>query len=152
MTDLMRRRRTPWWFTPFSEVPRGDVWSERKRWPEWASIGPEEVYAPSFDFYEKEGKYYLNAEIPGVKKEDISIEIDNNILTIKGQKESTREEEGADYYVRESTSGAFSRSVRLPSEVEEENIEATFEDGILRVVMPHKGKAKTAARRIQIAG
>jgi HSP20 family protein len=146
----MRRRRTPWWFTPFSEVPKGEVWFDRRRWPDWASLPAEQTYAPSFDFYEKEGKYYLNAEMPGVKKEDVSIEIDNNVLTIKGKRASEKEEEGADYYVKESVSGSFSRSVRLPSEVEEEDIEATFEDGILRVVMPHKGKPK--ARRIQIAG
>jgi HSP20 family protein len=132
--------------TPFGEEPFGDIRFDR--WfPEWPRMRGEE-YVPTFNFYEKEGKYYLTAELPGVSKDDISVNIDNNVLTITGKKESEREEEEANYYLKESSFGSFSRSIRLPAEVEEDKVEATFKDGVLKLVMPHKEEAK--ARKIDI--
>ena len=140
------RRRRPLWMTPFGMESMGDAWMDRL-WPEWSRWHGEE-YVPSFDFYEKEGKYYLTAEIPGVDKENISISIEQNVVTISGRKESKREEEGANYYIRESSSGSFSRSVRLPGDVEEEKVEATFKDGVLTLVMPHSEAPKS--KKIEI--
>ncbi|MCG6879082.1 MAG: Hsp20/alpha crystallin family protein [Deltaproteobacteria bacterium] len=88
------------------------------------------------------------ASLPGVKKEDINIDIHDNVLTISGKKESEREEKEANYYLKESSYGSFSRSVRLPGEVEEEDVDASYKDGVLKVVM--KAKEGTGRRKIEI--
>lgn len=109
----------------------------------------QEEWSPNVNFYDKNGKYHLTAEIPGIKKDDISIDIDGKMVTISGKKESEKEEEGADFSVKESEYGYFSRSLQMPTEVEEEKIEAKYRDGVLEVIMPHKKDAKK--RKIAIA-
>ena len=96
------------------------------------------VRKPSVNFFEKDGKYHVTADLPGLSKEDISVNVDKGLLTITGKKEESKEEEGASYYLKESHSGSFSRSFRLPGEVQEDKVEATFKDGVLKLVMPHK--------------
>lgn len=144
--SLTRSRRRPLWMTPFGDESLGDLWFDRL-WPEWPRVQGEE-FVPNFDFYEKEGKYYLTAEVPGVDKDDISITIDQNVVTVSGKKESKKEEKGTNYYIRESSSGSFSRSIRLPGSVDENQVEATFKDGVLKLVMPHK--EKTTTKKIEI--
>lgn len=143
--SLMRRNR-PWWMTPFGREPMGDVFSDRL-WPEWRRDYGEEV-TPSVDFSEKDGKYYLTAELPGLNKDDISITVDEGYLTISGKKEDNKEEKGADFYIRETRYGSFSRSFRLPKKVEQEKIDASYKDGVLTVVLPHEGEAET--KKIQV--
>lgn len=136
MTLAIRRGRRPSWMTPFGREGWGDVFFDRL-WPEWQRDMGEE-WAPTTNFYEKEGKYFLTAELPGLSKEDISVTIDKGVITVTGKKESRKEEEGANFYLKESSYGSFSRSLRLPGEVEEDEVEATFKDGVLTVEMPHK--------------
>lgn len=142
MALVSRRERRPWWMTPFAMEPMGDIFMDRV-WPEWPQVKTEEEWVPSMNLAEKEGKYLLTAELPGMKKEDINVMIDGRVLTVSGKKETHKEEEGADYYMRETSSGSFSRSMRLPTEVEEEKIEAKFEDGVLSLTLPHKDQPKT---------
>jgi len=132
--------------TPFGGEGAGDVWFDRLL-PEWARWHGEE-FKPTFDLYEKEGKYYLTAEIPGVEKDDISIDVEGRVLTVSGTKKQEKEEEGASYYFKESSYGSFSRSMRLPGEIDEESVDASFKDGVLRVVMQPKESSKT--RKIEI--
>ena len=141
-----RKGRRPVWMTPFGEEPWGDMWFDRPlmTWPRWQG----EEFNPSMNIAEKEGKYIVSAELPGVKKDDISVSIKGNILTIKGKKEQEKEEKGTDYYIKESSYGSFSRSFDLPEDVEEDKIEATLKDGVLKLVMPHKAKKK--AGKIEI--
>jgi len=141
-----RRIRRPSWMTPWGEEGMGDVWFDRL-WPEWQRWQGEE-YTPNFDFYEKDGKYHLTADLPGVKKDDISVNVENNVLTVSGKRESEKEEKEANYYFKESTYGSFSRSVRLPTDVDEGSVDATFKDGVLKVEM--KPKESTKARKIEI--
>jgi HSP20 family protein len=143
-----RRRRRPFWMTPFGEEPFGDIWFDRlwPTWPRWR--WGEEEFVPTFNFYEKEGKYYLTAELPGVNKDDVSVDIDKDVVSITGKKSSEKEEEGADYYLKESSYGSFSRSFRLPSEVDEDKLDATFRNGVLTLVMPHTEAPKR--RKIKI--
>ena len=100
------------------------------------------------NFYEKEGKYVLTSEMPGLSKDDISISLHEGIITITGKKESGKEEEGVNYYLKETRYGSFSRSFRLPGEVEEEKIQASMKDGVLTVELPHKEKPK--AKKISV--
>jgi HSP20 family protein len=143
---LIKKGRRPVWMTPFGEEGWGDVFMDRlwREWPRWKG----EEWVPTFNFYEKEGKYFLTAEIPGVEKNDLAISIDHNVLTISGRKETKKEEEGANYYLRESSYGSFSRSLRLPGDVQEEKVEASFKDGVLSVVIPQAETPKT--KKIEI--
>ena len=133
--------------TPFGREPFGDVFLDRL-WPEWQRDMGEE-WTPSINFYEKEGKYFLKADLPGMTKDDISITLDQGVVTIKGKKEETNEEKGANYYLRESAYGSFSRSFRLPSEVDEEKVTAVFKDGVLILEMPQK--SEPAAKKVEIS-
>jgi HSP20 family protein len=142
----IKKRRRPNWMTLLGEEGTGDLFFDRL-WNEWANWQSDE-WVPSFNLSEKEGKYTLTAELPGVDKDSISVTIENKMLTISGNKESFREEEGARYYLKETACGAFSRSIRLPGEVEEEKVEATFRDGVLTLEMPLKQEPKT--KRIEI--
>jgi HSP20 family protein len=143
---LTRKIARPSWMTPFGHEGWGDVFFDRL-WPEWRrDIGEE--WTPIVDFSEKDGKYYLTAEIPGLSKEDISVTFDNGYVTISGKKESNKEEEDADYYVKESRYGSFSRTFRLPVKVDEEKVNATYKDGVLTVSMPHKEDTK--AKKIKV--
>lgn len=146
MTVPAKRTGRPWWMTPFGREPMGDVFFDRL-WPEWQrDIGEE--WTPSANFYEKEGKYYLSADLPGMTKDNISVTVDNGVVTITGKKEESKEEKGANYYLKESRSGSFSRSFRLPGEVEEDKVEASFKDGVLTLSMPHK--KEPAVKKISI--
>ena len=146
MSAPIKRGRRPSWMTPFGREGFGDVFFDRL-WPEWQRDMGEE-WSPSVNFYDKDGKFFLTAELPGLTRENIKISIDQGVLTITGTKESRKEEEGANYYLKESAYGSFSRSFRLPGEVEEGQIAATFKDGVLTLEMPHK--EKPSSRTIEI--
>ncbi len=146
MAFELSRKNRPWWMTPFGREPIGDVFFDRL-WPEWRRDYGEEI-TPSVDFSEKDGKYYLTAELAGINKEDISITIENDFVTISGKKEGKKEEKGSDYYLKETRYGSFSRSFRLPGKVVEEKVDATYKDGVLTVVMPYEEEAGT--KKIEI--
>lgn len=137
---ITRRFGRPSWMTPFGHEGFGDIFFDRL-WPEWRRDLGEE-WIPSTNFYEKEGKYYLTAELPGLSKDDISVSFEDGCVTISGKSESKKDEEGADYYMKEMRSGSFCRSFRLPKEVDEDKVNATYKDGVLTLIMPHKGGSK----------
>jgi HSP20 family protein len=137
----LKKRRRPSWMTRLGEEGTGDVFLDRL-WHEWATWQSEE-WVPSFNLSEKEGKYYLTAELPGVDRDSLSVTIENKVLTIAGTKQSCHEAEGGRYLLKETAYGAFSRSIRLPGEVEEQQVEATFKDGLLTLVMPQKQELQT---------
>jgi len=141
MTLSLTRRNRPWWMTPFGREPLGDIFFDRV-WPEWRRDYGEEI-TPSVDFSEKDGKYHLTAELPGMNKGDISITIEDGYLTIRGTKADDREEKGSDYYIKETRHGTFSRSFRLPKKVVEEKVDATYNDGLLTLVIPYEEEAET---------
>ena len=145
-TALSRKTGRPWWMTTFGREPLGDIFFDRI-YPEWRRDAGEEV-TPSIDFSEKDGKYYLTAELPGIEKEDISITIENGYVTLSGKKEEKKEEKGSDYYLKETSYGSFSRSFKLPGKVAEEKVNASYKDGVLTVEMPHEEEAET--KKIEI--
>ena len=146
MTLSLSRSRRPWWMIPQGREPIGDVFFDRL-WPEWRRDYGEEM-VPSVDFAEKDGKYFLTAELPGMDKEDISITIEEGYVTLSGKKEAKKEEKGSDYFIREMSHGSFSRSFRLPRKVAEDKVEATYKDGVLTVEMPHAEEA--ANKKIEV--
>lgn len=96
---------------------------------------------PAVDVLEEKDRYTVKAELPGVKQEDIKISLDDNVLTLKGERKSETEKKD-DYYYRERVYGEFSRSFRLPTDVDAEKIEATYQDGVLKVDIPKSEEVK----------
>lgn len=143
---ITRKFGRPSWMTPYGHEGFGDVFFDRL-WPEWQrDMGDE--WVPSVDFSEKDGKYHLTAELPGMSKDDIAVSIDKGYVTVSGKKEDVKEEEKGDYYVKESRSGSFCRRFRLPVDVDTEHVDASYKDGILTVVIPHKEGEK--AKKIDV--
>jgi HSP20 family protein len=92
----------------------------------------------------KEG-YVLSLAAPGMKKDDFKIDIEGNMLSIRSEKEENKEEKDARYTRKEYSYSSFSRSFTLPENVKQENIEAKYEDGVLKVTLPRNDEAKKLA-------
>jgi HSP20 family protein len=112
---------------------------------DWALGGS---WAPAVDIYEKEGNIVLKAELPGVDPTDVDVRVENNILTLRGERKFDNEVKRDSYHRVERAYGAFTRSFTLPNVVDTNNIKAEFKDGVLNVVLPKKEEAKQ--RQIQI--
>ena len=100
------------------------------------------TWAPAIEVFEKEDKFTVKAELPGVKEEDIDISIVGDTLTIKGQRKTESEVKEEDYYCCERYYGSFFRSIALPSNVISKNIEASYDDGILEISLPKAAEVK----------
>ena len=92
-------------------------------------------FRPSVDIYEKEDKLCIQAELPGFSKENIKVDVKGNLLTIGGERLSDEELKGEGSYRRERYFGSFERSFKLPFEVKEEQISATYKDGVLTLLV-----------------
>ena len=94
------------------------------------------VWRPVVDIYEEENGIALKAELPGIEKKDISIDVKDRVLTLKGERAAENETEGKNYYRRERTYGEFRRVFTLPEGVNADDIKADFKDGVLNVHIP----------------
>lgn len=119
-----------------------------------APRGREEMaggaWIPSVDIYEDQDKLILEADLPGLKREDFEISIENNVITLKGERKFEKKVEGDNYHRVERSYGSFTRSFTLPQNVTAEGATADFEHGILRVSLPKREETK--ARKIEISG
>ncbi len=106
-------------------------------------------FRPKVNTRETEENYHIEVELPGVKKENVNIQVDGNVLTISGERNIRDEVKDEDYHKVESRYGLFSRSFTLPEKVDVSNIEAEFKDGILEVAIP-KLKVDTSSKKIEI--
>ena len=97
---------------------------------------PSAIAAPPVDIRQDSDGYRVEVELPGLKKKEFSVDVDNNLLTIASAKEPDRDSESSGYIVRERRVGAFKRSFMLPQDVDTERINASFEDGLLTVTVP----------------
>ena len=103
-----------------------------------------------FEVSESDKAVDVTAEAPGLDTEDFEITLSEGMLTVKGQKRDTREQQGKDYYVSERRYGSFSRSFRVPDSVNEDRISAKFDKGVLSIHLPKGAKPKRAAKSIQV--
>ncbi len=118
-------------------------------WPFWRRRGVvERTWAPALEVIEKDDRYIVKAELPGLKPEEVDISIADDALTIKGEKRSEEEVKQDEYHWTERTYGAFQRVVRLPSNVDTGKVEATYEHGVLQLTLPKK--AEVAAKKIKV--
>jgi HSP20 family protein len=104
-----------------------------------------ELHAPELDVIDRDGEVFVTAEIPGVKKEDLQISLAGNMLTIKGETRSEEKEEKGEYYRCEISRGLFSRSVLLPTAVDDSKAKAEIRDDMLEITLPKADGAKKGA-------
>jgi len=100
------------------------------------------TWTPSVDIYEKENNLTLCAELPGIKEDDIEIRIEDNTLTLKGERNFEKETKEENYHRIERAYGTFQRTFTLPHYIDQDKIKAEHEDGILKIVMPKKSELK----------
>ncbi len=140
---VVRRTRSPW--TEMNRLARemdslfGNSWSQTS-----------DLWAPPVDVEETADHIVLTAELPGMRREQIDIELEDGVLTIQGEKKEEQKEEGTQGLLYERRWGTFTRRFTLPRAVDAANITASYEDGILTIRVPKAEEAK--GRKIEIGG
>jgi len=108
------------------------------------------LLVPPVDIYETEDSLVFKAELPGVTKEDILVEVKDNTMTLKGEKKFVKEVKEEGYHRVERAYGAFQRAFTLPGMVEQDKVKAKFKDGILEIVLPKAEKAKPKQIKVEV--
>lgn len=129
----------------FEEAFRG---APRGTEEEWALGG---AWAPAVDIYEHEGNLVLKAELPGIDPKDVDVQVENNVLTLRGERKFDAEVKREEYHRVERAYGTFSRSFTLPNVIDTAKIKAEFKDGVLRVSLPQREEAKPKQISIAVA-
>jgi len=106
------------------------------------------TWSPAVDIYETEDKLVLSAELPGIEDKDIEIKIEDNTLSLKGERNFEKETKEENYHRIERSYGSFVRSFTLPAYINQEKIEAENDDGVLKITMPKKTESK--ARSVKV--
>jgi HSP20 family protein len=127
----------------FDESYRG----ARTTGDDWALGGS---WAPAVDIYEHEGNIVLKAELPGIDSNDVDIRLENNVLTLRGERKVDHEVKQENYHRVERAYGSFSRSFTLPSIVDQEKIKAEYKDGVLELTLPKREEAKPKQISIKV--
>lgn len=135
----MATRMTPWRpFADFADLRgRIDAVLEDVMSPQTGA------WSPALDLVESNGSLVFRADVPGIKPEEIKIELEDDVLTISGEHEETKEQKDEHYVRRERRYGSFSRSMRVPSGIDSDTIEASCHDGVLEVKVPKPAEAET---------
>lgn len=131
-----RREMDRLWNRAFGETPLARAFSG-----EWA---------PSVDISENEGNFIVKAELPGVDANDVNVSISGDLLTIKGEKKKESEKKDEHHHYVERYSGSFQRVFQLPSGVRGDEIEATFDKGVLNITLPKVEEAKKKEIEIKV--
>ena len=108
------------------------------------------TWAPSVDIRERDNDYLVNVELPGVSKDDVKITLQDNILTVRGEKNQEKESKESKYHRVERVYGSFQRSFALPAAVKAEKIDASYKDGILTVSLPKAEEAKPKQIEVKV--
>jgi HSP20 family protein len=142
MTDLEKTLMRPMTFNP-------SVFDDFfKPWNEWFYDKKGKMATvPAVNITESDGKYQVMLAAPGLKKDDFHIDVDGNLITISAETKSEKEEKEAQFTRKEYSYSSFSRTFTLPDNVEKDKIEATYENGELKLVLPVKEHAKEAAKQ-----
>ena len=106
------------------------------------------AWNPSVDIFENKDQIVLEAELPGMKQDDFELTVENNVITLRGERQFEKKEESDNYHRVERSYGSFTRSFTLPQTVSAEGATAEYSNGVLRVTLPKREETK--ARRIQI--
>jgi HSP20 family protein len=151
--DIAVQKRRPgrmsaWPFEPyFDRIARGFTPRAFRSWPRlWTG----EEWLPEVDVFERNGKIVVRADLPGMKREDIEVTVEGDLLTIKGRREEEKEVKEVDYYCCERSTGEFSRTMRLPEGVGVKAVEAKYEDGVLEVTVLRPAAAERKATNVPV--
>lgn len=109
-----------------------------------------QTLTPAVGIDETDKEVMISAELPGVSDKDVEVSLAGDILTIKGEKRAEQEKRNGDSYYMERRFGSFSRSVRLPFEVHDREVDAKFKDGVLTIRVPKPAEMQKAVRRIEV--
>lgn len=142
MTDLEKTLMRPRTFNP-------SVFDDFfKPWNEWFSDRKGMISTvPAVNVTESDGKYQVMLAAPGLKKEDFHIDIDGNLITISAETKSEKEEKEEQFTRKEYNYTSFSRTFTLPENINKESVEAKYENGELKLVLPKKGGVQTPAKQ-----
>ena len=119
-------------------------WMPRFKFPDITEV------SASVDMFEEGKDLVIKAEIPGMKKEEISIDFSGDAVTISGEKKSEERTERKDYYRVERSFGSFTRKMRLPVDIKVDKAQASFKDGVLEIRMPKSETEKQKVRKIPV--
>jgi len=109
-------------------------------------------FAPSVDVYEDEHNVTLKIEVPGIDEKDIDVRIENNVLTVHGERKFEKEEKEENYRRIERQYGSFTRSFTLPNTVDTEKASANYDKGVLKITLAKKAEAKPKQIKVNVAG
>jgi HSP20 family protein len=107
-------------------------------------------FAPAVDVYEDEHKVTLKIEVPGIDEKDIDVRVENNTLTVHGERKIEKEEKEENYRRVERQYGSFTRTFTLPTTVDTDNVAATYDKGVLKVSLPKKAEAKPKQIKVHV--
>jgi len=110
------------------------------------------AFVPPVDVYEDEHKIVLKLEVPGLKQEDLDIQIENNALTVKGERKFEKEEKEENFHRIERRYGSFFRSFTVPNTVNSEAVKASYDAGVLRIELEKRAEAKPKQIKVQVGG
>ena len=148
----MERWRPGWGITPWRPIREledmerhfEDMLSRLRLPSVWRRLPVEEMgWAPAIELIERDDRFVVRAELPGMKEEDIDVSVVGDTLTIRGEKKASTEVKGENYYCCERSYGRFFRSIALPSTIDAKKIEASYEDGVLEVSLPKAAEVKS---------
>ncbi len=155
---LGRTRPWGWDVSPFRAMQRMademdrlfDDFGFGRRWlrPSWRETGAE-LWAPEVEVFQKNHELTIRADLPGLKREDVTVDITDNDVTIQGERKHEKEEEREGYYRSERGYGSFCRVIPLPEGAISEQAKANFKDGVLEITIPAPPASK--GRRLEIA-
>ena len=121
------------------------------RWPSLRMRrGAEQAWSPQIDVFEKDNRLVTKIDLPGMKKDDVKVEVTDGQLAISGERKRESEEKGEEFYRSEREYGSFYRAVPLPEGVKLEDVKATFSDGVLEVSVPVPVRPEAKTRKVEI--
>ncbi len=123
-------------------------------WPfrTWRRSPDEVSWSPPVEMYEKADRFVVRVELPGVKKDEIDVSVTGETLTVSGEREVPKQAKDEEYHRCEVCYGSFSRSIAMPAAVEVDEIDATYEDGVLQVSLPKTRYAKASKVEVRARG
>ena len=119
-----------------------DPFEEFDRFFDWPTAHRQTGFVPAVDVWQDNENVYVESPLPGIDPKDVSISVENDVLTIQGTTEKKSEVEDKNYYRKEVRSGSFHRAVALPASINNAQVEAEFEDGILKITLPKEERIK----------
>ena len=111
--------------------------------------GLQSLWSPNVDICEREGRFCVSVDLPGIKKDDVHVQVENDAIVIQGQRSDERTTDEQGYYQRERSYGSFHRVIPLPEGVDADQASATFTDGVLQIEMPAR-QASSRGRKLEI--